>query len=79
MLSTAACAVKRERFYREIGDFIIQFGLVYVLRKGVIVHGGKEVWKFRKDVKDSKDSSKKDNNNKKEVSKEIMNSIHQLK
>lgn len=75
MLSTAACVVKRERFYREIGNFIIQFGLVYGLRKGVIVHGGEEVWKFRKDIK----GGRKEGNNKKEVSKEIMNSIHQLK
>jgi len=48
------CVVKKERFYREIGNFIIHFGPSYDLREGVICYGDEEVWNFCKDVKRSK-------------------------
>ena len=76
MLATAVCAVKRERFYRGIGNFVIQIGLVYGPRKGVIVYGDEEVWKFRKDIKGSRKEGNKGN---KEASKEIMSGIYQPK
>ena len=48
-LITAVCAAKPERFYREIGNFIIHFG-PSDRREGVICYGDEEVRNFRKDV-----------------------------
>lgn len=45
------CGVRKERFCREIGNFIIPFGLILSQRKGVIIYGDEEVWKFIKDIK----------------------------
>lgn len=73
MLPTVVCAVKKERFYKGIGNFIIQFGLIYSPRKGVIVYGDEEVRKFRKDIK----RNCKEGNE--EANKEIMNGIYQPK
>lgn len=76
MLATAVCAAKRGKFYKGIGNFIIPFGLGYSQRKGVIVYGDEEVWKFWKDIKGSR---KKGNKGNKEANKEIMNGIYQPK
>lgn len=80
MSTSAVCAVKKERFYRGIGNFIIQFGLIYSSRKGVIVHGDEEVWKLWKDIKDSrKEGNEGSKETNKETNKEIMNGIYQAK
>ncbi|GAN32492.1 hypothetical protein FBQ80_13105 [Candidatus Brocadia sp. AMX2] len=74
MLATAVCAAKRGKFCKEIGKFIIPFGLGYSQGKGVIVYGDEEVWKF---WKDSKRNYKESNN--KEVNKEIITGMYQPK
>lgn len=51
MSVTAVCGVRRERFCRGIGNFIIRFGLILSQRKGVIIYGDEEMWKYIKDNK----------------------------
>ncbi|HLE86410.1 MAG TPA: hypothetical protein VI727_01950, partial [Candidatus Brocadiaceae bacterium] len=64
------CVVKKERFYREIGNFIIHFG-PSDRREGVICYGDEEVWNFCKDVKRSKQET--GSSTSKEDRKEIIN------
>ncbi|GEM_PF-2796505 len=72
MLISAVCAVKREKFYREIGDVVIHFGPYYDMRKGVINYGDEEVWNYCKDVKSGKQETGS-STGKEEDNKEIIN------